>query len=715
MAKSYSYSTPTISLPSTGLMFRATSGGTVFTSVAYNATTFDYFDDSAVVDDAFYICLGIYKQLPAGFTFNVGTAIAATSYTLVWEYYKWNDDTTYSWSPIEDIVDNTVSFSVTGSNTILFPQQWQPYIININSSGIRNLWVRCRISALSGWTEGGANTTTVVKYGEGRIVLGSTTESDPYTFQDIYDWLIANQPHISISKPNAYTFDFTKVGFYAVYPINSTNEVILLGQNIRTNTVNAGNVFSYLLSGTKVGTSKGYGGSTFIIYGLGNQSVFTLGTTCKIYGATFRTGKPQADANSYAGYCTLEGEIIDCNIELSTKVPESSGSIINNCRITGGLLIAKGLAGTYSNISYLCTQNSLFYIYTSGFTLEGFDYSFKTPSSACVFYLYQGSTNVSPEWVFLNPKTPLNQRDTFPKPITLGTYRSLATIQSVKYYDSSAGTYTDYTTQAQSAATSDVPLDGDVGDIYYFGKSLYGGAYGSALYMTLPTQSNDYEYAWEYYYGGIWNTLTSDWIWDSTYNMTQTGYIYFGTPSAIPQTTIDSVASYWIRARITAKGSATPKASLIQQECCSTISNWSLKEKYTLDINVIDSDGNAIDGATVTVVDENGDETFSVDTDENGNIDQQQILAKEFHFDPVNEPSTGIAQNIYSYITLTVSKNGYETYREIMSYATSSAVVKTVALKQARDIMFSTKGQVFAKVDATNNTEDRELLIPITG
>lgn len=708
MALTISYETPTTAFTATSYLYRATSGGTVFTAIPYNSTSFDYFDDSAVVDDALYFSYPQYGMLPTGLSFNVGTAIAATSYTLVWEYYKWNDDGSYGWAAIEDIVDNTNSFSTLGANIVDFPQQWQPhYQLGIGSAPKNCLFVRCRISALSGWTEGGANTTTQVKSGYGRLYVSGTTEEAPASFEDVYQWLLTNKPNISVSKPDAYSYDFTKVGLVLNSPLASYNETVYLGQNCKTNNGQGYNNFNYILTGTKLSDTKGYGGSTFIVHGLANQSVFTFGVHSKCYGATFRTGKSQADTYNYAGYCDMKGEIIDCNIELSTKVPSSSSDFISNCRITGSLLIALSLRGTYSNIFYLCTGTKWMYIYRDGFTLSGLGYAFKNTTGAYVFYLYQGSDRgASPEWILLDPATPLNSlaSGTYPKPIIFNSYHSTTAIYSVKYYDTSAGTYTDYTTQAQSTTQNDVPLDGDVGDIYYFGISSYSIAYGLNLYFNLPTQSNDYQYIWEYYSGGSWLDInTNDFLFDSTFNFTQLGYVHCGMPYPYSAQTVDGTSAYWVRCRIVSKGSATPKAHQVLQERCSGVSGWSLKEKYSFDVNVSDSDGSPIANATVTVNDENGNEVFSASTDANGDIATQQVLAKEWHFDPVNNYTTGISENIYSYVTIAVEKNGYETYSEIISSAMSSKTTKSVCLKTAKRFRYTDSGDTYFNLDQANS------------
>ena len=68
----------TISYPgnytSCGVIIRATSGGTVFSADLHSDATLDYFEDTAVVDDAIYFTTTNYYTPFANLKFNVGTA-----------------------------------------------------------------------------------------------------------------------------------------------------------------------------------------------------------------------------------------------------------------------------------------------------------------------------------------------------------------------------------------------------------------------------------------------------------------------------------------------------------------------------------------------------------------------------------------------------------------------------------------------------------------
>ena len=649
------YEAPTTALPAIGRMYRTTSGGTVFSEILYNATAFDYFANDAVVNDALYISTGAYGNLPAGLRFTVGTAFAADSYTLVWEYYK----RTVGWVAIEDIVDNTVGFSVTGTNDVKFPQQWQPNIVTIQGLSTA-LWVRCRITAVNHITEGGANITNTVKYSKGTLTISGTSDETPGTFTQIYDWLVANQPHISVYKRHDSIFDFTRVGLvFNQSRVYTTNEVIEIGQDCLSNCSASGNNFRYLTSGIKKNDTTGYGGSTFIVHGVSNSGIITTGAQTKMYGTTMRTGKNNSDGYGYAGYVSMTGEWIDCNIELSTQIPPV-GSTVSNVRFVGNLLIAGSAIGTYSGVSYLFTGTNWLYCYRVGFTLPDLTYVFKGASGA-VIYIYQASANEAAyTWKLTNPSVPLTTLADAIKPLAIGT-NSIANLSKVWYYDASAGTYTDYTSQASDVTANDVPLSGDVGDMYYFGMSTVASAsVGMSIYITKPTVPNDYVYTWEYYYNGAWQPVPTT-QWDETNNLSNTGGYYFGILVAT-NISINSVSLNYLRATITSVGTGTPTASTIKQKNCSAVNNWNLKEAYTFDLTVYDEDGNVISGADVTATDENGAEIFKVTTGGDGKIAQQEILAKWWYFDPINNPVSLVSENIYTKFDLLIEADTYMDY-----------------------------------------------------
>ena len=150
------------------------SAGTYSSNYA-GVNAHDLFPDDATVGDIIYF--GATEKF-SDLYFNIGTALVATSITLVWEYW---DPYAGSWQTLT-VTDNTNSFQTTGANTVLFgvPVRWGiGYSTNDpkpNGVGSK-FWIRCRITAVTGLTEGGANQTTAI-YGKLAKIVVTGSYSD---------------------------------------------------------------------------------------------------------------------------------------------------------------------------------------------------------------------------------------------------------------------------------------------------------------------------------------------------------------------------------------------------------------------------------------------------------------------------------------------------------------------------------------------------------
>lgn len=678
MAFTAIYSAETTSFSTAGRIYRATGGGAIFSADLRGETAFDLFDNAAVVNDAIYFTRGAYQQSIAGLKFNVGTAISASSYTLIWEYYKWSGDAwtgTASWEPIENVQDDTVSFSVVGANIVRFPQQWKPKDVAVN--GVTAYWVRCRLSAVSGIIEGGANQTSAVTYGTGVLTISGTTDIAPGSFTDIYNWLVANKPYISVTKTKDGVFDFTKVGMILNSRVKTTNELIFLGQNSLGNYSASLNNFDFIESGIKKGT-RGYDGSTFVVMGTYNSSIFSLGGNSKLYGSVIKVGKSGGDAHLYGGYADVMGEVVDCFFELA---PRFTSGTMTNLRMTGSFILVGNAAAVFNGFAYVCSGSELFYKFGdfTGFTITGFDWAF-IPATGKIIYLYSYGRRSAETMNFLNPITPLPTFASAIRPLE-NAGNAVANLLAMKVYDASAGTYTDYTTAASNATADDVPLGGDVGDILYFGSSTYQYAFN--LYLVRTGLANDFVYEWEWYTGGGWQAL-SPYFWDGTSNLSNTGYFLsctFGaTASAL--LTVDGVNTYWIRARIVVKGTGAPTATQIRYKHLTGVGGWTMYQKYSLDVKVIDSAGNAISGATVKATYSDGVLAFTETTSASGLITQQWMINARYNQDAAAISTYWIKETIMTSAVVEVSKGGNETYRTQIDITKKNDLV--IALNPAR-------------------------------
>ncbi|NHZ85239.1 MAG: hypothetical protein GWP19_05090, partial [Planctomycetia bacterium] len=147
------------------------------------STTFDYFDDDASVGD--YITFGYRMQSGSwpfhDLRFNVGTVLVASSITVAWEYLS-----NSGWLAVPGATDGTNAFQNAGVNSVTFnvPVNWDHAPVVNGQSGA---FVRCRITAVSGITEGGAQQTDTVQAKDWGIEVVGFSAITPGLAVDIWN------------------------------------------------------------------------------------------------------------------------------------------------------------------------------------------------------------------------------------------------------------------------------------------------------------------------------------------------------------------------------------------------------------------------------------------------------------------------------------------------------------------------------------------------
>ena len=155
----------------------------------------DLYDDSGMaVGD--YIAFGTNNAVATGYRgvkLDIGTALAATGYTYVWEYARANGSgsSDVEWKALQNVRDDTDGFQNTGVNLVTwdYPEDWNnhinPGIPEPSGSMDWYRWyVRCRITGLTSLTEGGRLGSTA-----GKIIHWAikAVSGDAFSCQDIYD------------------------------------------------------------------------------------------------------------------------------------------------------------------------------------------------------------------------------------------------------------------------------------------------------------------------------------------------------------------------------------------------------------------------------------------------------------------------------------------------------------------------------------------------
>ena len=645
-------------------ILRATSGGTVFSSNLSGTTNHDLFTDTAVVNDAIYF--GGSASVFSDLVFNVGTAVVATGMTLVWEYYQAGG----VWTTMDKLKDDTNGFTVTGVNTVRFPFHWQWSNATVNA--LSRLWVRCRISALGSITEGGANITTAISAKDGAVRIDGYTDGAPTSFLAVYNFLNINYSYIKATYVGNY-FDFRWVKLVISSRLLSLRETVEIGINGGLGGVSTSQLtydFSYLTCGTKVGSSNGKDGSIIIVNAPANNNPIQFSTATKLYD-TLIQGKP----TSAAGYPQIQGEALDCNFEMRPNM-SLAAPIIKNCRfqLSSGGIICNGIPTIFENNKFSIGAEG-FTCYNTSFSTKSLDYIFEASSGLTLCSLYQTSRD-GIVYDFINPLKNLPAITDTNKPV-MTTYAATASanIPHVFFYNSTLDAYTDYTTQASSAALSDVPIFGEVNDCLYMDTANVYDM--SSRLFTCTNVTNDYVYVYEYYQTGQWRTKT---VYDLTSNFTKSNY-YFMVHGISDYSlfTVNGIASYWHRLRIVTKGSGTPMVSMIKQRDISGVCDWKLNEKYDIVFKAIDGSSNPILGVNVKSVDNYGVVQFSGTSVSDGTIAITPVNSRQWFFDPfIATPSTQlITEKNFSPYTTRIRKYGY-VFQQLTQNITSIQLLTTV-------------------------------------
>ena len=133
-------------------------------------TAWDYFNDSADVGSAIYFtAVQFYSPTISGLQFYIGTAVASTSHTIVLEAY---DRRGGDWTELPNQIDNTNQLTTTGQNWWTFNIPWWYGSLTMSEIGLGgSMPCRLRLKAVSGLTEGGANSTQIVHKRHDTIVV----------------------------------------------------------------------------------------------------------------------------------------------------------------------------------------------------------------------------------------------------------------------------------------------------------------------------------------------------------------------------------------------------------------------------------------------------------------------------------------------------------------------------------------------------------------
>lgn len=255
------------------------SAGT-YSSRLEGSSAFDYFDDDATVGDMIYFGKRTYAHPWHNLKFYIGTPLVADSISIVWEYYKSGT----GWTAIPSLTDNTNNFTTAGQQWVTFPMPEKMYynaaVFYQTINGMLSVWVRCRITAVTNITEGGAQSTQTVKGKDYTITIESGTTA---SLANIYTADVAGGWNV-VEKITNHNY-LIKSNLYVAGTFWTKEEIFQIGDELVDNPMLFWADGSCSVEFGELNGDYGSRGSTLYWYNR-NPSSYAPVRNTKIYGST---------------------------------------------------------------------------------------------------------------------------------------------------------------------------------------------------------------------------------------------------------------------------------------------------------------------------------------------------------------------------------------------------------------------------------------------
>jgi len=322
---------------------------------------FDYFPDAIGGGDSIYF---VHNYPPKYLSFNVGTQLVADAITIVWEYYRYENGGGGYVDITTDVVDNTNSFQNAGVNTVDFTncKIWnagQNYTHSVECP----ITIRCRVTAVTNPTEGGANQTNTVQCENLMVYLTGFASGSPCTFYDIWNYLTAtmgytycNYEDNDVSDDDNYdAYYFLPIGIFSADDsyIKTQREKVCVGNGSLSSAFQNIN----LLAGEITSDGITYDGSTIYFtvgrYFFSTQNYLKSGS--RIYDSKIgMTPFLNPDTNNWGaggGYASTQAGAIMQDTHFLGCAFYYHGGTFTNCKIDSGVLLYT-VVGTHNGTQF---------------------------------------------------------------------------------------------------------------------------------------------------------------------------------------------------------------------------------------------------------------------------------------------------------------------------------------------------------------------------
>ena len=617
-AGTITYRTKYISGDWTTYIYRYDASTDSFSSNLKYSSTYDYFDDNATVGDILYLGRSNVHSAFDGLVFYIGTAMSGTGITIVPEYYNGSD-----WVTVVDYRDDTEQFTATGERIFQFDPTKQTGWSSVNVNGATKVWIRFRISALDTITEGGAQSTQYTKWRSDRIWVEDYASSTPATTDDIYN-----------ADKNG-TFDLLEetspaTGLVPTYSLRPTDELAITVDVTLSSDTDAGSGDTVDVHGTDI-----------------DGASLTESINVSAGAGTYTT------VNKFSSISS-----IDCNgfSNGTVKITQNQWGVV--WKKDNWYRFDKGL---YFSNTYFADSGKQYYINIKNWQIM----------SATVWLGAEGSNITFGELVDETSKSTKNGVSIlFDNKADQYIIVMETSGGSVKLYScylscinrNDALVAAKGTADANNRVWNTVFTDGVA-----FSQTVYTNIFNlnvistSAIVRRPVTTATVERVYGNYVSYGAWFQNTEDGYIKDIFGRNM-GYAAF----------MESEYDY--------------NCSLVNGDFDAWKVRWSgtnnlarLYRKYTVNIKVIDKDGNPIEGANVTLNDVDGTEVFSATTDSNGEIPEQEVSRGYCQY-PDDNLETNLTKD-YSPHTLTISHRDHPS-REF-KFTLNEKIDWTIALSDA--------------------------------
>lgn len=536
--------------------------------IHYKAATTTYTTRTITGDDLFDNDAGVgdfiaFQAPPAwkDLTLSISTALVADAITLVWEY---NRAQTGNWTTLT-VVDGTRNLQDTGTKTVVFdpPDNWRDAWSTIFAGATAGQpMIRCRITAVTNITEGGAFNATPT-CGKNIVTVSDYTSAVPCRLSDVYAADLAGERILAPALTCTTGMTITRI-----YPAENRGERI-----------------QFVLSGTSAGA-----GDTIDITGTGvNDEALTESIDVSSGDGTYTSAYSYKTITSFNCTGWSDGTV---------QVKQGKWGIVHRL----------GEADSFYTPWRMYMVDRAQFVVSAGAYFKQYEELLivnKSGHDRGALCNFAGNADLDYSVVVIDNRAGGQSSE------NVGGWGGFTTgtdLADSAYILLKAPTQSNYFNLSLGAIVNRSMLGGP-------GNVMYQNTTGSGV-PTLTNSVLGFSTAWQS------GSDPSDIVDYGGAVLRGQLYLVIGSGVTFRNLTCDSVAHQYQTSKSYNLVNVTANTWPTTIAGAGSI----IRRKYTFTVKVINSTGTAIEGATVSMVDKNGTAVFSTTTDASGDIAVQDVI-----------------------------------------------------------------------------------------